>query len=217
MDKVDHSLLIFCKKECSNFQSSTLNPNSLVMAATDATGGHRAEMVAALPTLNPLILLLHIETLDGSALPEKFLTIPNCHDLSIECREEKPYKVELLSTYEACLTYKENVIIVDLAIKLIAVEMWIGLPVVITAVIMSRDKVDQIILVRKQSRIEKETRANARLAAMQEEQDVIRNKLNQVSDKETKLMEDITSYVIKQGDLAKIVYHLTEQIRSLES
>ena len=98
-----------------------------------------------------------------------------------------------------------------------AVEMWIGLPVVITAVILSRDKVDQIILVREQSRIEKETRVNAWLATMQEEQDAIRNKLNRVSDEETKLVEDIASYVTKQEDLAKIVNHLTEQIKSLES
>ena len=169
------------------------------------------------PMLNPLVLLLHVETLDGSPLPEKFFTIPNCCDLSIKCGEEEPYKVELLSTYEACLTYKENVIIADLAIKLMAVETWIGLPIVITAVILNRDKVDQIILVREQGRKEKEVKANARLAAMQEEQEALKCKLNQVSDKETLLMEDITSYVTKQGDLTKIVNHLTEQIKGLES
>ena len=69
-----------------------------------------------------LVLLLCVKTLDGSPLPEKFLTIPNCHNLSIECGEEEPYKVGLLSPYEACLTYKENEIITDLAIKLMAVE-----------------------------------------------------------------------------------------------
>ena len=72
----------------------------------------------------------------------------------------------MLSTYEACLAYKENVIITDLAIKLMAVETWIGLPVVITAVILNRDKADQIILVREQGRKEREVKANAKLAAM---------------------------------------------------
>ena len=60
-------------------------------------------------------------------------------------------------------------------------------------------------------------KANARLAAMQEEQEALKYKLNQVSDKETQLMEDITSHVAKQGDLTKIVNHLTEQIKGLES
>ena len=190
------------------------------MATTEAMDSHGANMMAASPMefhslgepmLNPLVLLLCVETLDGRPLPEKFF------DLSIECGEEEPYKVELLSTYEACLTYKENVIIVDLAIKLMAVETWIGLPVVINAVILSRDKVDQIILVREQGRKERETKANARLAVMQEEQEALKYKLNQVSDKETQLMEDITSYVAKQGDLTKIVNHLIQQIKGLES
>ena len=83
------------------------------------------------PMLNPLVLLLCVETLDGSPLPEKFLTIPNCHDFSMECGEEEPYKVELLSAYEACLTYKENVIIADLAIKLMAVERGQGYPLLL--------------------------------------------------------------------------------------
>ena len=58
--------------------------------------------------------------------------------------------------YEACLTFKENAIIADLAIKLMAVKTWIRVPVVITAVILSWDKVDQIMLAREKGRKEKE-------------------------------------------------------------
>ena len=96
------------------------------MVATDAMDGHRADAAVASPmefhslgepTLNLLVLLPCRETLDGNVLPEKFLTIPNCCDLSIDCGEEEPYKLELLSAYEACLTYKESVIIADLAIS----------------------------------------------------------------------------------------------------
>ena len=101
------------------------------MAANDSIDGHGTDNLVVSPTefhslgeasLNPLILLLRVETLDGSSLREKFLTVSNCHDLSIECGEEESYKVELLSGYEACLTYKEDVVIVELAIKLMAVE-----------------------------------------------------------------------------------------------
>ena len=141
----------------------------------------------------------------------------NCHDLSIECGEEEPYKVELLSAYETGLTYKEDVVIAELAINLMAVETWIALPVVITAVILSKDKGDKIIQVREQSRKDKEMKASDRLAAMQEEQDALKYRLKQATNKETQLMEDITSYVAKQGDLTKIVRHLTEQVKILES
>ena len=98
-----------------------------------------------------------------------------------------------------------------------AVETWIVLPVVITAVILSKDKVDKIIQVREQSRKDKEMKANDRLAAMQEEQDALRYRLKQAPNKETQLMEDITSYVAKQGDLTKIVSHLMKQVKTLES
>ena len=136
------------------------------------------------PPLNLLVLLLCVETLDGSSLPEKFLTVSNCHDLSIECGEEKPSKVELLSACEACLTYKEDVVIAELAIKLMAVETWIALPAVITAVILSKDKVDKIIQVWEQSRKDKEMKANDRLAAMQEEQDALRYRLKQATNRD---------------------------------
>ena len=196
------------------------------MAANDSIDGHGTDNPVVSPTkfhslgeppLNLLVLLLHVETLHGSSLSEKFLTVSNCHDLSIECGEEEPYKVELLSAYEDCLTYKEDVVIMELAIKLMAVETWIALPVVITAVILSKDKVDKIIQVREQSRKDKEMKANDRLAAMQEEQDALRYRLKQATTKETQLMEDITSYVAKQGDLTKIVSHLIKQVKTLES
>ena len=196
------------------------------MAANDSTDGHGTYNPVVSPTefhslgeppLNPLVLLLHVETLDGSSLPEKFLTMSNCRDLSIECGEEEPYKVELLSAYETCLAYKEDVVIAELAIKLMAVETWITLPVVKTAVILSKDKVDKIIQVQEQSRKDKEMKANDRLAAMQEDQDALKYRLKQATNKETQLMEDITSYVAKQGDLTKIVRHFTEQVKILES
>ena len=135
------------------------------MSTTEMVEGHEASELTASPleffspeepALNPVVLLLRVETLDGNPLPERFLTVPNCHDLSIECGEEEPCQVELLSMYEACLTFKENAIISDLVIKLMAVKTWIGVPVVITAVILSRDKVDQIVLVREKGRKERE-------------------------------------------------------------
>ena len=52
---------------------------------------------------------------------------------------------------------------------------------------------------------------------MQKEQDALRHKLSRVSDHESQLMEDITAYVSKQGDLARIVNHLTDQIEHLGS
>ena len=92
------------------------------MAAIKTMDDHGVDVTAASPMefhalggsmLNPLALLLHVETLDGSPLPENILTIPNHCDLSIKCGEEEPFKVELLSAYEACLTYKEDVIITN--------------------------------------------------------------------------------------------------------
>ena len=169
------------------------------------------------PVLNLMVLLLRVETLDRSPLPDKFLTIPKCRDLSIECGEEEPYQVELLSAYEACLTFTEDVVVTDLAIKLTAVETWISVPVVITAVVLSREKVDQIVLVREQGRKEREAKANVRLAEMQEEQESLKQKLGQTINHETWLMDDISTYVTQQRDLAKIVNHLTEQLKNLES
>ena len=70
----------------------------MVMATNEMTDGHGADLTVASPMefhslgesiLNMPVLLLCVKTLDGSPLPEKFLTIPNCCDLGIECREEE--------------------------------------------------------------------------------------------------------------------------------
>ena len=69
------------------------------------------------------------------------------------------------------MTFTEDVVVTDLAIKLMAVETWISVPVVITAVVLNQEKVDQIVLVREQGRKEREAKVNVRLAEMQEEQE----------------------------------------------
>ena len=97
---VSFSISIFCKEEYSNYSSKHFQYPGLLMSIMEKAEGQEASKPTTSrpeflspeePTLNPLVLLLRVETLDGNSLPDRFLTVPNCRDLSIECGEEEPY------------------------------------------------------------------------------------------------------------------------------
>ena len=53
--------------------------------------------------------------------------------------------VEILSPYELCLTYEKGVELGQVAGELMAIELWMDFPILITVVIITRSKVDNIV------------------------------------------------------------------------
>ena len=56
-----------------------------------------------------------------------------------------PFDVEIMSEYEACLTFKREVTLGMVEGELMSIENWMGVPVVITVLILGRNKIGAIL------------------------------------------------------------------------
>ena len=65
-----------------------------------------------------------------------------------------PYDIEIMSSHEVCLTFKKGLTLGLVAGDLMSVEDWMGVPVVITVVILSENKVRAILEARERHRQE---------------------------------------------------------------
>ena len=65
--------------------------------------------------------------------------------------------VEILSPYELCLTYEKGVVLGQIAHELMAIESWMESTILVTVVIITRSKVNEIVKARQKHRqIQKE-------------------------------------------------------------
>ena len=65
--------------------------------------------------------------------------------------------VEILSPYELCITYEKGVVLGRVAGELMAIELWMDFPILVTVVIITRSKVNEIVEARQKHRqIQKE-------------------------------------------------------------
>ena len=56
-----------------------------------------------------------------------------------------PFDVEVMSEYEACLTFKREVTLGMVVAELMSIEDWMGVQVVITVLILGRNKIRAIL------------------------------------------------------------------------
>ena len=111
-----------------------------------------------------------------------------------------------MSEYEACLTFKREVTLGMVAGELMSIEDWMGVPVVITVLILGRNKIGAILEARerhwqtvRQKEIENGGDLHIRDRELQKEK--------------VKLEQEIQDYSRKQRNLEKIVEGLSEKIQ----
>ena len=114
-----------------------------------------------------------------------------------------------MSQYEACLTFKREVTLGMVAGELMSIEDWMGVPVVITVLILGRNKIGAILeaherhwQIVRQKEIENGGNLRIRDRELQKEK--------------VKLEQEIQDYSGKQRNLEKIVEGLSEKIQKME-
>ena len=121
-----------------------------------------------------------------------------------------PFDVEVMSEYEACLTFKREVTLGMVAGELMSIEDWMGVPVVITVLILGRNKIGAIL----------EARERHRQTVRQKEIENggnLRIRDRELQKEKVKLEQEIQDYSGKQRDLEKIVEGLSEKIQKMET
>ena len=111
------------------------------------------DSIGSSPKLHKLVLLMCVSNNKGEAVEPELFTQGRISKLCLSLRGHyDPFEIEILSNYEACLTFKENVTLGLVAGDLMLVEDWMGIPVVIMVIILGRNKVRAIVEARERHR-----------------------------------------------------------------
>ena len=115
-----------------------------------------------------------------------------------------------MSNHEACLTFKENVTLGLVAGDLMSVENWMGIPVVITVIILGRNKVRAIVEARERHRQSPGEKVFEGDKGVDEE-------MRQMGREKDRLEWNPSDYAEKQKELKKLVENLTAKVQRLET
>ena len=99
--------------------------------------------------ISVLKVLMKIEKVNGDPLPESLM---NPQQLNIFCvwyMGEQPYHIELLSSYEACMSYREGVVIAVVAGRLMTATAWNEIPLVVSCTLVPKERMSAIVKARE--------------------------------------------------------------------
>ena len=111
------------------------------------------DSISSSPELHKLVLLMHVSNYEGEAVEPELFTQSKIQELCLSSRGHyDPHEIEILSNHEVCLTFKKNVTLGLVAGDLMSVEDWMGVPIVITVIILGRNKIRAILDARERHR-----------------------------------------------------------------
>ena len=100
--------------------------------------------VSDVPT-STIKVLMRIEKVNGDPLPESLM---NPQELNVFCVQyvgEQPYHIELLSSYEACFSYREGVVVAVVAGRLMNTAAWNEIPLLVSCALVPRERMGAIV------------------------------------------------------------------------
>ena len=119
---------------------TSIASNEVNVENTNASGSDEIADLDSPVTVNPLVLLVRIEHVDGRPIKSEVLTEISFKDLCAHTNPVHiPNAVEILSPHELCLTYKKGVELGQIAGELLVV-------------VITRSKVDGIVKARQKHR-----------------------------------------------------------------
>ena len=111
------------------------------------------DAISLSPELHKLVLLMRISNYEGQAVEPELFTQSKIQELCLSSRGHcDPYEIEILSDHEACLIFKKDVTLGLAVGDLMSVEDWMGVPIVITVIILGRSKIQAILDARERHR-----------------------------------------------------------------
>ena len=162
--------------------------------------------------INPMVLLACIEHIDGRPIECTILTETTFRDLCQYANSScEPHTVEILSPYEVCITYRQGILLGQVAGELMVIESWKDCPILITVVIIRRSKLDTIVEVRQKYREEQKDK-KLELEKLKQGQYDLQEEFEQVNVQKELLRQKIVEHDTKQGSLLHAVEQLTEKV-----
>ena len=183
--------------------------NEITGENSNASGGDDYSETNDEVQINPMVLLVRIEHVDGRPTESKILTETTFHELCQYANSNhEPFAVIILSPHEICITYKQGVSLGQVAGELMEIESWRDFPILITVVIIKRSKNDSVVEARQKYRQERKDQELRNLEKLRQGQCDLQE--------EFELKQKLIEQDVKQGSLLKAVEQLTEKVTKLE-
>ena len=124
------------------------------MASNEIEEGSATERVAQEETdynsvsdvlISVLKVLMRIEKVNGDPLLESLMNLQQLNVFCVQYAGEQPYHIELLSSYEACISYREGVVIAVVAGRLMNATAWNEIPLVVSCTLVPRERMSAIV------------------------------------------------------------------------
>ena len=169
------------------------------------------DSISSSPKSQKLVLLMRVSNYKGEAVEPELFTQGRIRELCLSSRgHHDPYEIEILSNHQACLTFKESVTLGLAAGDLMSVEDWMGIPVVITVIILGRNKVRAIVEARERHR-------QSLKEKVYEGNKGVDEGMSQMNREKNRLGQNTPDYAGKQKELKKLVENLTDKVQRLET
>ena len=169
------------------------------------------DSISSSPKLHKLVLLMRVSNYEGEAVEPELFTQGKIRELCLSSRgHHDPYEIEILSNHEVCLTFKESVTLRLAAGDLMSVEDWMGIPVVITVIILGRSKVRAIVEARERHR-------QSLKEKVYEGDKGVDEGMSQMDREKDRLEQNTPDYARKQKELEKLVENLTDKVQKVET
>ena len=103
--------------------------NENVGENSNTSGSENYDETSDKVQVNSMVLLVRIEHVDGRPIEPEILTEETFHELCQYANpDHEPFAVEILSSHEICITYRQGVSLGQVAGELMAVESWRDYP-----------------------------------------------------------------------------------------
>ena len=90
-------------------------------------------------------VLMRIEKVNGDPLPESLMNPQQLNVFCVQYAGEQPYHIELLSSYEACISYREGVVVAVVAGRLMNAAAWNEIPLVVSCALVPGERISAIV------------------------------------------------------------------------
>ena len=169
------------------------------------------DSIGSSPKLYELVLLMRVSNYKGEAVVPELFTQGRIKELYLSSRgHHDPYEIEILSNDEACVTFKESVTLGLVAGDLMAVEDWMGFPVVIMVISLGRSKVRAIVEARERHR-------QSLKEKVYEGDKGVDEGMSWMGREKDRLEQNTPDYARKQKKLEKLAKNLTDKVQKLET
>ena len=95
--------------------------------------------------ISTIKVLMRIEKVNGEPLPESLMNPQQLNIFCVKYVGEEPYHIELLSSYETCISYREGVTVAVVAGRLMNAAAWNEIPLVVSCALVPRERISATV------------------------------------------------------------------------